>query len=270
VDGTTSTRQLLEHNLAGTVNILEFCKRVRAGFILISTSRVYSVRALSSLPLTVRADSFELDTSRPLPAGLSVRGVGPDFSTAAPISLYGGTKLASEILALEYAEAFSLPVWIDRCGVLAGAGQFGTAEQGIFSFWVHAYARKRPLRYIGFDGRGRQARDAFHPDDLTLLILSQMAQTDSTSRRIFNIGGGPENTMSLAQLTSWCADRFGKHPVASEPTPRPFDIPWLTMDYSLAAEQFGWRPQRSLRTILDELASHAEQNRDWLELTGGT
>jgi nucleoside-diphosphate-sugar epimerase len=41
------------------------------------------------------------------------------------------------------------------------------------------------------------------------------------------------------------------------------------MDYSLATEQFGWRPQHSLETILDDLAKHAEQNRDWLDLTGG-
>ena len=86
-----------------------------------------------------------------------------DFSTAAPVSLYGATKLASEIMALEYGGAFDFPVWITRCGVLAGAGQFGTPAQGIFAFWVNAHLRRRPLRYIGFNGTGYQARDAFHP-----------------------------------------------------------------------------------------------------------
>ena len=69
-------------------------------------------------------------------------------------------------MALEYGLSFGFPVWINRCGVLAGAGQFGTAEQGIFSYWLHAHASRLPLRYIGFGGHGYQVRDAFHPADL--------------------------------------------------------------------------------------------------------
>lgn len=269
VDGRTSSRQLLEHNLQGTVNILEYCKRASAGLVLLSTSRVYSIRDLASLPLTTRDGAFHLNGAQPLPVGVSARGIAPDFSTNSPISLYGSTKLASEILALEYGETFAMPVWINRCGVLAGAGQLGTAEQGIFSFWVHAYARKRPLKYIGFHGAGYQVRDAFHPDDLAALIFTQMTGTHLQAERIFNIGGGPENAMSLAQLTEWCAAQFGKHAVASDLTPRPFDIPWLVMDYSRATRVFGWRPQQTLKTILEGLKLHAEQNHRWLELTGG-
>lgn len=251
------------------MNILEYCKRASAGLVLLSTSRVYSIRDLASLPLTTRNGAFHLNETEPLPTGASARGIAPSFSTSAPISLYGSTKLASEILALEYGEAFAMPVWINRCGVLAGAGQFGTAEQGIFSFWVHSYARKLPLKYIGFQGAGYQVRDAFHPDDLSALIFTQMTRTHSQAERILNIGGGPENAMSLAQLTEWCAAQFGKHAITSDLTPRSFDIPWLVMDYSRATEVFGWRPQRSLKTILEDLKLHAEQNPQWLELTGG-
>ena len=50
------------------------------------------------------------------------------------------TKLAAETLALEYGEVFDFPAWVNRCGVLAGAGQFGTPDQGIFSYWIHAHA----------------------------------------------------------------------------------------------------------------------------------
>src|SRR5207247_9786355 len=63
------------------------------------------------------------------------------ISTTPPVSLYGSTKLASEFIALEYGGAFGLPVWINRCGVLAGAGQFGTPDQGIFAFWINSYLR---------------------------------------------------------------------------------------------------------------------------------
>ena len=270
IEGATSTRQLVEHNLQGTINILEYCKRVGAGFLLLSTSRVYSIRALASLPTVVHKDAVVLDESRPLPPGVSKKGVSTEFSTEAPISLYGSTKLASEILALEYGDTFSLPVWINRCGVLAGAGQFGTADQGIFSYWIHAYAGQRPLKYIGFDGRGRQVRDAFHPDDLAALVHQQLTHSGTTTRRVFNVGGGPENALSLANLSAWCADRFGPHTVTADLTPRPFDIPWFITDYSYATEQLGWRPARSLASILDEIAEHARQNRGWLDMVSGT
>jgi CDP-paratose 2-epimerase len=161
-------------------------------------------------------------------------------------------------------------VWVDRCGVLAGAGQFGTAEQGIISYWLHAYAQRRPLRYIGFDRRGHQVRDAFHPDDLAALVFAQMTRGAAGGERVFNVGGGIENAMSLAQLSAWCAQRFGEHVVASDQTPRPFDVPWFVMNSARTAETFGWRPARGLATILDEIAAHAEQHPGWLELTAGS
>ena len=140
VDGATSSRQLLEHNLYGTINLLELAKRSRAGFTLLSTSRVYSVKTLSEIPVVAdENDAFAPDVAVPLPEGVTARGIAESFSTAAPVSLYGASKLASETIALEYGEAFDFPVWINRCGVLAGAGQFGHAEQGIFSFWINAF-----------------------------------------------------------------------------------------------------------------------------------
>ena len=165
VDGRAGSRQVGEHNLLGTLNLLEYCRRHRAGLVLLSSSRVYSIPALAALPLRGEGDAFALEAGAALPVGLSARGIGEGFSTAAPLSLYGATKLASEVMALEYGAAFDFPVWINRCGVLAGAGQFGRAEQGIFSYWLHAWHAQRPLRYIGFGGHGRQVRDALHPRD---------------------------------------------------------------------------------------------------------
>ena len=109
VDGRASSRQLVEHNLLGTVNTLEYCRRHRAAFVLLSTSRVYSIPPLATLPLRVRDGAFEPDSLAPLPAGLTAAGVREDFSTTAPVSLYGATKLASEQLALEYGAGVWLP-----------------------------------------------------------------------------------------------------------------------------------------------------------------
>jgi len=265
VDGRSSTRQLLEHNLLGTVNTLEYARRAQAGFILLSTSRVYSIPALASIPVRESGGAFVVDSSQPTPAGAGPEGVSEAFSTAAPISLYGATKLASEALALEYGATFGFPVWVNRCGVLAGAGQFGTAEQGIFSYWLHAHAGRRPLRYIGFGGHGWQVRDAFHPDDLAELLAIQMRRGAPAGRAIHNAGGGIANSMSLAQLTAWCDSRFSPFTPAADHTPRRFDIPWLVMDSRLARQEFSWAPQISLQGILEEIAKHVRDHPNWLE-----
>ncbi|HEY5079814.1 MAG TPA: NAD-dependent epimerase/dehydratase family protein [Opitutaceae bacterium] len=267
VDGLSSSRQLVEHNLGGTVNLLEHCKRHRAGFILLSTSRVYSIAPLAALNVRAVDGAFRPDEGS-MPAGMGPLGVTESFPTAAPVSLYGATKLASEALALEYGHAFDLPVFVNRCGILAGAGQFGRPDQGIFAYWINSHLRRRPLRYIGFGGKGHQTRDCLHPNDLVALLLAQFAAPKVEMRdRIVNLGGGMASAMSLLQLTEWCAERFGPHPVASDPAQRAFDIPWIVLDASRAAQVWKWRPKTPLLSILEEIAAHAGANPDWLELS---
>lgn len=268
VQGDFSSRQLFEHNLSSALNVLEYCKAHKAGLLLLSTSRVYSIPALLSLPLRANRNAFELDDNAGLPPGVSRNGIGVEFSTRAPISLYGSTKLATEAVALEYAEAFGFPVWINRCGVLAGAGQFGTPDQGIFSYWINAHLRRRPLRYIGFDGTGKQVRDAFHPRDLCALLDAQISTNHKAGQRIYVAGGGPQNAMSLAQLNAWCDARFGPHSPQPDSRPRPYDIPWQIMDHCDAQRTFGWSVGVSLDMLLGEIADHAERNPDWLERSG--
>ena len=267
VDGASSSRQVVEHNLGGTINLLEYCKRQRAGFILLSTSRVYSIAPLAALQVRVKAGAFAPDGAA-LPPGMGPQGISESFPTAAPVSLYGATKLASEALALEYGETFGIPVFVDRCGILAGAGQFGRPDQGIFSYWINSHLRRRPLRYMGFGGNGHQVRDCLHPNDLVPLLTAQMAAPKlGVSDRIVNIGGGMASAMSLLQLTAWCNDRFGPHPVASDPAARAFDIPWIVLDPRKAARVWGWAPKTPVMAILEEIAAHAGTHPDWLELS---
>jgi CDP-paratose 2-epimerase len=269
VDGQVSSRQLVEHNLLGTINLLEYCKARKAGFILLSTSRVYSIKPLAEIKVIEKDKAYVPDPRFPLPDGCSEQGVAEHFSTEPPVSLYGSTKLASEQLALEYGETFGFPTWINRCGVLAGAGQFGRADQGIFSFWINSWLRKRPMKYIGFNGKGSQVRDCLHPKDVVSLLMRQMeAGRGAGKPKIANVSGGSGSAMSLAQLSAWCAGRFGAHQVQSEPQNRPFDIPWMVLDSSLAHTQWSWKAETKVESILDEIARHAETHPDWLELSG--
>lgn len=266
VQGETSSRQLVEHNLQGTLHLLEFCKRNRAGFLLLSTSRVYSAGVLSALPLDVRENAFVPRLSEPTAPGVSELGISEAFSTQTPVSLYGAAKLASEVIALEYAYAFDLPVHINRCGVLAGAGQFGKPDQGIFSFWIHSYRQKRPLKYIGFGGHGYQTRDCLHPRDLAFLVASQLRRPGKNPMPM-NVSGGMRSAISLRQLSDWCASRFGPHPVGADVIDRPYDVPWLVLDSSRAVREWNWKPTIPLEQVLAEIATHAEKHPDWLELS---
>jgi CDP-paratose 2-epimerase len=259
--GGGSSRQLFEHNLGSLVNVVEYCRAHGAGLVVLSSSRVYSIQALRAMPLKVENDAF-----RPIDGAM--RGIGVDFSTAAPVSLYGATKLAAEAVALDYGDAFGFPVWVNRCGVLAGAGQFGTPGQGIFSYWINAHLRRRPLRYIGFDGAGHQVRDAFHPRDLAALVDAEMRVSRTGGQRIYTAGGGADNAMSLRQLTGWCDARFGPHAPQPDPRPRTYDVPWLVMDNAGPQRDFGWRPQIALTDLLGEIAAHALGHSDWLERSG--
>ena len=267
VDGRSSARQVIEHNLGGTVNLLEYARLQRAGLVLLSTSRVYAIAPLAGLSLDVKGDAF-VPNPASLPAGMGPAGLTESFPTASPISLYGATKLASEALALEYHHSYGVPVFVNRCGVLAGAGQFGRADQGIFSFWINSHLRRKPLTYLGFGGKGYQVRDCLHPSDLVPLLVSQMAAPKiDAADRIVNVGGGLSSALSLRNLTQWCDERFGAHPVSSDPKERALDIPWIVLDASKAAKVWNWRPKIAAASILEEIAAHAGTHPDWLELS---
>jgi CDP-paratose 2-epimerase len=266
-DGRISSRQLIEHNLCGTINMLEYCKTYKAGFILLSTSRVYSIKALSTIPIETVAGGFS-PIPKSLIHGFSERGINEDFSTRPPISLYGATKLASEILSLEYYDAFDFPVWINRCGVLAGGGQFGRTDQGIFAYWINSWINKKPLTYIGFDGMGHQVRDCLHPLDLVPLLEMQMNYAGRDKKRVQNVSGGIESACSLRQCSDWCVNNYGNHVVESQATNRMYDIPWIVLDSTLAREQWGWSPTVTREQIFCEIADHAKVNKNWIEISG--
>ena len=276
VDGKTSSRQLVEHNLLGTVNLLEYCRSHQAGFVLLSTSRVYSIPGLANLQMNSIDEAFVPTPEQSFPLGINPAGVTESYSTSPPVSLYGSTKVTSEHLALEYGQTFQFPVWVNRCGVMAGAGQFGHPAQGIFAYWVHSFREGAPLKYIGFGGTGHQVRDCLHPRDLIPLLKSQLSHTRHSplATRIINVSGGLCSAMSLAQLTRWCTERYPDSDtissLATHHSPlenRAFDIPWMVLDSTLCQSTWDWQPETSTLDVLHEIADHADQSPNWLNIS---
>lgn len=250
----SSSRQLMENNLYGTINLLEICKQYQAGFTLISTSRVYSTNALLDIPIKIGTNRFDFDNEIEKEIyGLSYRGISELFSTTPPLSLYGTSKLASEHIAIEYSEAFNFPVYLNRCGVMAGKGQFGKADQGIVGFWINSWKNKQPLKYIGFNGSGKQVRDCLHPQDLVPVLVKQIENNDPSKAKICNFSGGIDNTFSLLELSTWCIEKIGKNQVVPANDSRSYDAPWIVLDSSQAKEVWNWEPKTNLGEIFAEI-----------------
>jgi CDP-paratose 2-epimerase len=258
-------RYLVHTNLAGTVNCLELARRHGAGLIFLSTSRVYPIAALCELPLEPRGDRLVIPDGKSGP-GWSAEGIATDFPLAGSRSLYGATKLCSELLIQEYASIYGFPALIDRCGVIAGPGQMARVDQGFVTLWAARHRYGGTLEYRGFGGEGRQVRDVLHIEDLHALVSRQMKSLPGHAGEVFNVGGGLERSVSLRELSRLCAQRTGA-PLepASRPETHPSDIPYYVTDNREVSERWGWQPRRSVEETLDHILAWLGDHRSQLE-----
>lgn len=241
---------LLGTNLTGALHCAEYCLRQKAGMLFISTSRVYPIGPMVDCAYTEGDTRLLLSDEQAVP-GLSAHGVSEDFPIDGARSFYGATKYAAEVMLTEYAHAFDLPVVMNRCGVIAGAWQFGKVDQGVTAFWVIAHMRKQALKYIGFGGTGKQVRDILHIDDLTDLIEMQVRDPQRFTGKTFNVGGGAGSSVSLQELTAICEEVTGNSlDIGCDPETRYADVPIYITDNRRITEHCGWAPKRDVRDIV--------------------
>ncbi len=232
-----------------------------------STSRVYPTESLRNLAYAIEDQRFRLVDDQST-TGASARGISEDFPLQGARSLYGATKLAAELLIAEYVDMFGLRAVINRCGVISGPWQMGHSEQGVFAHWMMAHVLGRPLTYIGFGGTGQQVRDVLHVADLGELIDRQLADPDTLDGRVYNVGGGLANSVSLAEFSTVCANVTDQSlPIGSLDDTRPGDIPIYITDNGRVTAQYSWRPRRSVTDIAGDLHTWIVDNRDALEAT---
>lgn len=256
-----SAEYVLDTNLGGTMNSLALARARAKAFVLLSTSRVYSIAPLRTLSLAEGATRFTLKDEQGSP-GVCAAGIAETFPVHLPRSLYGASKLASELLVQEYSAAYGLKTIINRCGVIAGAGQFGKVDQGVFTLWVANHAFNKPLKYTGFGGTGKQVRDLLHPDDLFSALELQLGSLERLSGETFNLGGGQGCSTSLSELTALCQQATGRSvPVGIEPTSSSVDIPFYVSDTAKARDAFGWTPKKTAKDIVQEIAGWLERER---------
>ena len=254
-------RYLVQTNLNGSFNCLEAARTHGSAVIFLSTSRVYSIDALRRLPLEPEGDRLKIPENESGP-GWSTNGVGTGFCLEGARSLYGATKLCSEMLIEEYRAAYGLRAVINRCGVITGPWQFGHVEQGFVALWAARHLWGGELTYRGFGGDGRQVRDILHVGDLADLVERQIEHVDSWDGETFNVGGGGRCSVSLKELTGLCARRSEAQVVYhTDPQTHPADIPFYVTDNAEVTRKTGWVPRRSVEDIIDDLFSWLRKHR---------
>jgi len=253
MENGSDPRYAIDTNLIGTVNCLEHLRANGGRLIYLSSSRVYAMAGLRNIPLEETATRFTPDDKTTGP-GWSMTGISEEFSVTGPRSLYGASKLASEMMIEEYADMYDIKATIYRCGVLAGPWQMGKVEQGVFTFWMARHVFGGTLNYIGYGGTGSQVRDVLHIDDLADLMIARLDNLGDHSGQVFNVGGGLDNSVSLEELTQLCADISGqKLTIGRIPDNRRNDIPWYVTDNSKIEALGSWSPKRSATVILSDI-----------------
>lgn len=255
---------LVETNLMGLYRCLEKCRRDGSGILFLSTSRVYPVAPMENQPFEETATRFAWVKGNT--RGIGPAGVAETLELTGARSLYGFTKLAGEQLIEEYRAAFGLRAVINRCGLIAGPWQFGKVDQGVVALWVMSHLFGRPLSYIGYGGLGKQVRDVLSVEDLCRLVEEQVRNFDAWEGWVGNVAGELTNSVSLCELTSMCREATGATvAIKPEPEPRPFDLRIFTADCAKLFARTAWRPQRSVPTVVQDVASWVSEHREVLQ-----
>lgn len=259
-----SPAYVVNTNLAGTINCLELVRKHKANIVFLSTSRVYPYDAVNCLKTVETETRFEwAEESVNNVPGWSKKGLDINFTLNGPKSMYGATKLCSEIVLQEYIKMYGIRGVINRCGTIAGPWQFGKIDQGVFTLWMLAHCFEKPLKYIGFGGAGKQVRDLIHIDDLFSLVDKQASSFDRINGKVYNVGGGPEVNLSLCETTRLCEEITKKQiKIARDPKTREADIIIYITDNGRLYDDLSWRPKKGPREILEDIYKWICANKD--------
>lgn len=244
---------VIDTNFSGTINCLNYALKNNAGIIFLSTSRIYPVANLEKCNFIETESRYEWTDNQSL-QGISSKGVSEAFPLQGSRSIYGATKLASELFAEEYNALLNVKTVINRCGVISGPFQMGKVDQGVVVLWAARHFWKKELSYIGYGGEGKQVRDILHIDDLFKLVDWQIHHIDSVNGQVFNVGGGITHSLSLLEMTALCEEiSNNKISILKVPETRVADLRIYITDNSKVSAMTGWSPEITVKQTLTEI-----------------
>jgi CDP-paratose 2-epimerase len=180
-----------EVNSRGTLNVLEAIRASndKPPLIFTSTNKVYG--ALENLELKKRNHRYQPVSRRPRENGID-ESRKIDFR-----SPYGCSKGTADQYVLDYARTFGLAASVFRMSCIYGPHQCGNEDQGWIAHFVMQALNDEPVIIYG---DGMQVRDVLHVEDLIRALRLAMKNIDGLNGQVFNIGGGPNNAVSLLQV----------------------------------------------------------------------
>ena len=232
-------------NVGATVALLEAVRAQggRTPLIFASTNKVYG--DLADIDFRLQGDRYV-----PADSGMAAHGVGEgrplDFHTP-----YGCSKGAADQYVLDYARSFGVPTCVMRMSCVYGPRQMGTEDQG----WVaHFLIRALEGRPVTLYGDGRQVRDILD------VYMAAWRDIDAVSGRAFNLGGGPQNAVSLRELLHHVGELTGRPVDIAYADWRQGDQRYFVADMRRAADALQLKPRRGWRegvaALADWLAEH--------------
>lgn len=236
-------------NLRGTFNVLEAARLSgeHIPVIFASTNKVYG-----SLPdIAVREEG---DRYVPCDSDIHANGIdetrGLDFCTP-----YGCSKGAADQYVLDYAKSYGMPTAVLRMSCIYGPRQFGTEDQGWVAHFLLSALSGWPITIYG---DGRQVRDILHVSDAVAAYRVVLDRIETTSGQAYNLGGGPENALSLRMLLSEISSLAGRNLSIRHDGERTGDQPFFVADTRKIKTALGWKAHVAWREGIRDLA-------DWLQ-----
>lgn len=243
-------REDFDINALGTLNLLEACRSLDAPPFVIysSTNKVYG--GMEAVEIIRLGNRYEYKN---LPFGVS-ETMQLDFH-----SPYGCSKGAADQYVRDYSRIFGVPGVVLRQSCIYGPNQFGIEDQG----WVAWFTIATTLdKNITIFGDGMQIRDVLHVGDLVKLYEKCTENQNLCSGKVYNVGGGPEFTMSLLELVNYLQDNSGKEIKPAFGDWRPGDQKVFVSDIRKLWEELKWKPEISPREGVRTLADWVVNNKE--------
>ena len=234
-------------NATGTLNLLEAVRRhaPEATFIFTSTNKVYGELQHVAVEQTGSRYRF---VDRPL-------GI-PETEPLDFHSPYGCSKGAADLYVRDYARIYDLPTVVFRMSCIYGPRQFGDEDQGWVAHFIISALTGRPIHIYG---DGMQVRDVLFVKDLVRAFRLATEKIEVSRGQVFNIGGGPENTISVWREFGEMLSTLRGEPVEADFSDwRPGDQFCYVTDIRKAERLLGWRPQVDRNTGFRRLWEWAE------------
>jgi CDP-paratose 2-epimerase len=247
----THPREDFEINALGTFNVVEAARlsERKPAVLYASTNKVYG--GMEDVRVVERGTRWEYET---LPMGC------PETQPLDFHSPYGCSKGTGDQYVRDYARIYDLPTVVLRQSCIYGPRQFGVEDQGWVAWMIIAALTDRPLTIYG---DGKQIRDVLHVSDLLDAYDAAIARLDHVKGQVYNLGGGPGNTMSI-----WT--EFGPllEKLLGRPIPvalgdwRPGDQKVFVADIRKAERELDWKPKVGVEEGVGRLFEWVQKNKE--------